>query len=124
MAKAAPTSPSTKYVIQACATPAGQIIAAPNTSYYFDRKQAVLFEIDNGSGDGAEIINGWTDEQGQYFFVWVGNGPGWQYFFPNDQGKPAIRLNYEAGTYSGDRSTPGVVRPVGTPSSTCVMQKG
>ncbi len=123
MAPSAPPSAAATFTIQACATPQGVAIDGPNVTYYLDESMTALYEIDNASGDGARIINGWTDATGRYFFVWVGTGPGWQYFFPNDAAQPALRMNYNARSYEGDRSTPGVVRPIGTPSSTCVLQR-
>jgi hypothetical protein len=122
MANGAPAASTAVYTAPACALANGQIVAGPAVTYYLTQEAegAILYEIET-NGRGARITNRWSDETGTYFFVWVGNGPGWQYFFPVDPTLPRIRLAFDAGTYSGDHST-GVTRPVGTPSATCVLE--
>lgn len=124
MADRAPASPTGVFTVAACANAAGQVLGSPAATYYLAQEASgpVLYEIES-NGHGARITNTWTDAQGRHFFVWVGNGPGWQYFFPNDATQTPIRFVFEARTYTGDHSTPGITRPVGAPSATCVMQR-
>jgi hypothetical protein len=122
MAGHAPATPTAVYTAPTCGLANGQVVAGPEATYYLAEEATglVLYEIE-ASGSGARITNRWVDANGTWFFVWVGNGPGWQYYFPADASLPPIRQAFDAGTYSGDRST-GVTRPVGVPSATCVMQ--
>ena len=124
MADRAPANATATFTVPACANAAGQVLQAPSTTYYLadEGRGPVLYEME-ANGSGARITNTWTDAQGRHFFVWVGNGAGWQYYFPNDTTQTPIRFVFDPGTYSGDRSTPGISRPVGTPSATCVMQR-
>lgn len=122
MANGPPARPTAVYTVPACGLANGSVIGGPAATYYLSEEAegTILYEIET-NGRGARITNRWNDASGTYFFVWVGNGPGWQYFFPADPSLPPIRFAFDAGTYSGDRST-GVTRPVGTPSATCVLQ--
>ena len=123
MASRAPTAPTAVYTVPTCGLTNGEIVSGPATTYHLaeEAEGTILYEIESNGG-GARITNRWVDSNGTWFFVWVGNGPGWQYYFPADPAQPPIRLAFDAGTYSGDRST-GVTRPVGSPSATCVMQR-
>ena len=121
MASRAPAAPTAVYTVPACGLTNGQVVAGPAATYYLaeEAEGLILYEIET-NGRGARITNRWQDVSGTYFFVWVGNGPGWQYFFPSDPTLTPIRFAFDAGTYEGDRST-GVTRPVGAPSATCVL---
>lgn len=121
MAGRAPAAPTAIYTAPACGLNDGQVIGGPAATYYLaqEAEGLILYEIET-NGRGARITNRWQDASGTYFFVWVGNGPGWQYFFPADPALPPIRFAFDAGTYSGEHST-GATRPVGAPSATCVL---
>jgi hypothetical protein len=123
MADRAPATSIARYTVTSCTNVAGQTVPGPQATYYLSREAEgpVLYEIES-NGRGARIINQWSDEAGQHFFVWVGTGPGWHYVFPGDSSQPPTRYAYDAGTYGGEHAG-GVTRPAGTPSATCVMQQ-
>jgi hypothetical protein len=119
MAEQPPASPLATYQIGACTMSTGEVIAGANATYYVANEGGlVLYEMEGGSG--ARITNHWTEPDGEHFFVWVARSHGWQFVFPYDPARPAVRLIYPAGTYSGVEQA-GTMRPVGTPQAQCPL---
>jgi hypothetical protein len=120
MTRGAPPGAMAAWVAPACTQSNGATIAGAQANYYLVQGPAglELHEIE-ANGVGAAITNYWADQNGHNFFVWVGGSHGWHYVIP--EGGQAVRYVYNAYTYRGDTSTPGVTRPVGTPSAQCPM---
>jgi hypothetical protein len=114
----APASSKAKYGISACANTAGQVIAAPDLTYYLT--DDAFYEVE-ANGRGAKITNRWSDEKGQYFFTYVRTGHGYMYFLPSDPAGKPTRFIYMKGTYQVTTAG-GVMRPSGAPSIVCILQ--
>ena len=122
----APAGASAIYTIATCEslTGAAPVAGPAGTQYYLELggAQPSLYELD-ASGNGARIVNHWTDAEGDHFFTYVKTSGAWHYVIPKDAAQPAMRFAYEAKGTWDTVTEGGVIKPTGNPSWKCPLAK-
>ncbi len=124
--RGAPAGAGAVYTAPLCESTggAGSVAGPAGIQYHLELggAQPALYELD-AAGNGARIVNHWTDAEGDHFFTYVKTAGAWHYVFPADAAQPPVRYAYEANGAWNTLAEGAVIKPTGTPSWKCPLVK-
>ena len=119
----APADSEATYTAPTCVLADGSETEGAEVTYHLREEEGgrILYEV-KPDGSAARITNRWRANGGTHFFAWVGNGNGYQYFFPDDD-RPPLRYVFTGGSYDLDQEEEGVTKPAGRPAASCPLER-